>query len=109
MNILFVCTANQYRSKTAEDFYRSHRPWHEYKSCGTNKYLCNRSGGQYISLPLLAWADKIVCVDKEHKTWIRQQIGIQYNNKIHTLSLKDIYGYMDDELIHQLKIQINFI
>ncbi len=107
MNILFVCTANKFRSKTAETLFRSHSPHHEYKSCGTSEYMVKKHGGTFVSTKLLIWADKIVCMDKDHK-WFIENWNPRYKHKITCLNIPDIYKYMDEDLIHELKSKVDF-
>lgn len=58
-NILFVCSANKDRSKTAEDYYSKHYPDWFIDSAGTNKNTCNKFGTNDISKEQLDIADLI--------------------------------------------------
>ncbi len=42
MNILFLCTANLNRSRTAEDFYRSTSAADQYRSAGLSQKYCQK-------------------------------------------------------------------
>ena len=44
MKILFVCSANKQRSKTAEDYFASKYGNHEFLSAGTNLKLFRKEG-----------------------------------------------------------------
>jgi len=48
MNILFVCSANKDRSKTAEDYFSEQFPNINFDSAGTNKKICNQLGTNYL-------------------------------------------------------------
>ena len=66
--ILFVCTANVDRSRTAEDLYRDD-PRFEVKSAGTAPFAKNP-----LTRELLQWADRVfVMCEKEdrHQTLIK--------------------------------------
>jgi protein-tyrosine-phosphatase len=43
-NVLFVCSANKERSKTAEDYFSIQYPDIHFNSCGTNIKLCEKEG-----------------------------------------------------------------
>ena len=66
--ILFVCTANVDRSRTAEDLYRED-PRYEVRSAGTAPFATRP-----LSRELLVWADRVfVMCEKEdkHRTLIK--------------------------------------
>jgi len=66
--ILFVCTANVDRSRTAEDLYAKD-PRYEVRSAGTAPYATTR-----VSRELLLWADRIFVMNESedrHATQIR--------------------------------------
>ena len=69
-HILFVCTANVDRSRTAEDLYRDD-PRFEVKSAGTAPFAKNP-----LTRELLQWADRVfVMCEKEdrHQTLIKMR------------------------------------
>ena len=69
-HILFVCTANVDRSKTAEDLYESD-PRFEVKSCGVAPFA-----QVVITRELLDWADHIFVMNESedhHVTAIRRR------------------------------------
>ena len=106
MNILFVCTANRDRSKTAEHHFKISKPQHEYKSCGISSSYCKTWGGTYIDRGLLDWADRIFCMDTNHQSFIRQKYGKDYDAKMINLKIEDIYNYMSEKLINILETKI---
>ena len=100
--LLFVCTANRFRSKTAEDIFKQDSRF-EVKSAGTDISAKTR-----INKALLEWADYIFVMEKIHKSIIHNQYPNVYNNKrIVCLSIQDIYDYMDPELKNILKTKID--
>ena len=56
--ILFICTANLDRSRTAEDLYR-HDPRYEVRSAGTAPYAT-----RVVDLDLVNWADRIFVMNE---------------------------------------------
>lgn len=97
--ILFVCSANKDRSKTAEDFFSSSYPNLLFDSAGTNKKTCNQLGTNYISKEQLDWADIIYVMEKKHLIAIKEAFDSNYFSKITVLNIKDIYKYGSKELI----------
>ncbi len=97
MNLLFVCSRNQWRSPTAEKVYKQ-------------KGYSTRSGGtsprakHSISTADINWADVIFVMEKKHKTMLRAKFMRALNNKtIHILDIPDEYRYMDADLIAHLE------
>ncbi|MBU2951070.1 phosphotyrosine protein phosphatase [Tamlana agarivorans] len=105
-NILFVCSANKDRSKTAEDYFSKHFPDLYFDSAGTNKNTCNKLGTNYISEEQLNIADKVFVMENKHLKVIKEVFGNKYFNKITVLNINDIYKYGSKELIEILKIKI---
>lgn len=102
MNILFICTANQHRSRTAEDFYRSSRANHQFKSAGVSQKYCQKYGTTLCTIELLEWADKVFVMEDMHVQRIAEHAGDSYLNKLEVLNIEDIYQYMQPELIEKL-------
>ena len=102
MNILFVCSRNKWRSRTAETIFKKDFR-HHVKSAGTNE-------GAKIKLTErhLTWADIVFVMENKHKQRIKDKFGLQfYNKKIIVLEIADEYDYMDVELIEILKIAVS--
>jgi predicted protein tyrosine phosphatase len=100
--LLFVCTANELRSRTAEDIFKDDRRF-EVKSAGTHSCANN-----IITKELLEWADHIFVMEKRHRNIIHKRYPDIYKNKrIMCLYIPDIYDYMDEKLIGILKMKIN--
>lgn len=105
--ILFVCSANKQRSKTAEDFFSEKYPSHEFLSAGTNLKVCRKEGTNPLSEQMLAWADQIYIMERRHKDLIRKNTGSNYGSKIIVLDIFDSYKYYDRSLIELLKSKIS--
>jgi len=53
MRILFVCSANKQRSKTAEDYFAQEYQDYEFQSAGTNLKICRKEGTTSLTEDLL--------------------------------------------------------
>ena len=98
MNILFVCSRNQWRSPTAEVLYKTSRE-HTAKSAGTEP-----SARIKLTAKLIGWADIIFAMEKRHKQRIVENFPTETESKrIVVLDITDDYHYMDEELIESIK------
>lgn len=61
MNVLFICSRNQWRSPTAEHHWRNHPQW-SVRSAGTS-----RNAKRRVTPALLQWADVIFVMEQKHK------------------------------------------
>ena len=102
MNILFICSRNKWRSRTAETIYKNHGS-HKFKSAGTEKSARIR-----VNLDHLKWSDLIFVMERKHKQRLQDKFDLPINDfRIVVLEIEDEYQYMDDELISILKESIN--
>jgi len=106
MNILFICSANKLRSKTAEDYFSEINNQHIFSSAGTNVKTCLKEGTTPIDESMLEWADSIYVMEKKHKQEINKFVGDLYNSKIIILNIKDNYKYYQKELIILLENKV---
>jgi len=98
LNVLFVCSRNQWRSPTAERMFKGH-PVIIARSAGTSLSARHR-----ISHVDIDWADVILVMENKH----RERIVADYaqlieHTPIHVLDIPDEYKYMDPELIEILE------
>lgn len=107
MNILFICSANYQRSKTAEDYFNKEYGLHEFKSAGTNHKECKKRETTPLSNELMIWADKVFVMEKHHENVINEYSKGTYQNKINVLNIPDVYQYNQPELIDLLKRKVN--
>ncbi|MEZ9140518.1 MULTISPECIES: hypothetical protein [unclassified Shewanella] len=103
MRILFLCTANLHRSRTAEDYFDSKCSYHEFKSAGLSEKYCKKHGTTLCTTKLLDWADKVFVMEGMHAERIITYAGQSYLEKLEILNIEDIYKYMQKELIEKLK------
>jgi len=102
MNLLFVCSRNQWRSPTAEEIYKK-RNGFNVRSAGTET-----SARIKLNLKTILWADVIFVMEKKHKEKIIQNFGIDTIDKpIIVLEIKDEYQFMDAELVEDIEVKVN--
>ena len=102
-NLLFVCSRNLWRSRTAEDLYRD-TPGLSVKSCGTAS-----SAVRKVSQALLDWADLVVCMERKHRDRIEQRFGREALSgaEVIVLDIPDEYRRGDLELIGMLRDELD--
>ena len=94
MNILFICSRNRWRSRTAETIFKDNKD-HLVKSAGT------APGARVkVSANPIIWADSIFVIEKKHKQRLSENFPDEMQNKnVFVLDIADDYGYMDEALI----------
>lgn len=98
MNVLFICSRNQWRSPTAEQVFRRY-PGLSARSAGTS-----RNAKKSISHELLHWADVICVMEQKHKDRLMAEYRRLLENKpLHVLDIPDDFRYMDPALVTQLE------
>jgi predicted protein tyrosine phosphatase len=96
--ILFICTANVDRSRTAEDLYRDD-PRYEVRSAGTAPYATTP-----LDRELLQWADRVFVMceqEDQHRTQIRLRFP-DVDRPIVDLDVEDRWFRGDPELVRRL-------
>jgi predicted protein tyrosine phosphatase len=98
LNVLFVCSRNQWRSPTAEQVWRKH-PKIAARSAGTSPNARHK-----VSVEDIRWASVILVMEEKHKSRLTAEFTRLLENKpIHVLDIPDDYRYMDPELIEILE------
>jgi predicted protein tyrosine phosphatase len=101
MNILFICSKNRWRSRTAETIFKSD-PTHEFRSAGTENDARIK-----VNEKLINWAGLIFVMEKRHKQRLREKFhSLLSDKKIVILDIEDNYQYMDEELIETLRTSV---
>jgi predicted protein tyrosine phosphatase len=101
MNVLFVCSRNKWRSRTAETIFKSDQN-HDFRSAGTENDARIK-----INEKMINWADLIFVMEKRHKQRLQDKFEQALSGKkIVILDIEDNYQYMDEELIEMLKISV---
>ncbi len=102
VNILFICSRNKWRSRTAETIFKDSQDFNV-KSAGTEPTARIR-----VSAKLIDWADIIFAMEKRHKQRLIENFRILANDKqIIVLDIPDEYQYMDSELIEIIKTSVS--
>jgi len=102
MNVLFVCSMNKWRSRTAETLYGKH-PLLNVRSAGTSNNARHK-----ITLADINWAESIIVMEYKHLERIRAEFRQAVNYKdIHVIEVEDNFEYMDARLVEELKGQID--
>lgn len=102
MNILFLCTSNINRSKTAEDYFDKLCDGNTYKSAGLSERYCKKYSSTLCNVELLDWADVVYVMEVEHCRRIKQYAGEEYLSKVVNLGIEDVYKYMEPALVELL-------
>tara|TARA_Y100000052_G_scaffold26906_1_gene32883 strand:- start:4588 stop:5019 length:432 start_codon:yes stop_codon:yes gene_type:complete len=101
LNVLFVCSKNQWRSPTAEYTF-ANMEGVSARSAGTA-----RSARHQITLADVRWADLIFVMEDKHASRIkadfRQDVA---HTPIHVLDIPDDYQLMEQELIDILRASV---
>ena len=101
-NVLFICSVNKQRSKTAEDYFSSKYPSFQFQSAGTNIKQCEREGTNSLLEEMLIWADTIFVMENKHSKFIKDTFENNFQDKIIVLKIDDKYKYYQKELIELL-------
>ena len=99
MNMLFLCTANVQRSKTAEELFLAIDKLNNYKSAGLSKKYVDKAGTTLCTEELLDWADNIYVFEDFHIEIISRYTDKKHIQKITNLKIEDKYQYFQRELV----------
>lgn len=98
--VLFVCSQNRLRSPTAEQIF-STRTDLEVASAGTNKDAETPLSGE-----LVAWADVIFVMEKEHRNKLQRRFKKQLRARLVCLDIPDDYEFMDPVLVRLFESKV---
>lgn len=102
-NLLFLCSRNQWRSRTAETLFRKRQDI-TVRSAGTVAKARIR-----VNAGLLKWADVVFVMERKHRSYILTHFpGETKYLDIEVLDIPDEYKYMDKELIAELEDVVTF-
>ncbi|MDX2360236.1 MAG: phosphotyrosine protein phosphatase [Crocinitomicaceae bacterium] len=102
MKVLFVCSANVDRSKTAEDFFAEQFTNIAFESAGTNHSICQQKGTNPLDQDFLDNADLTLVMEQKHLNWMKENLNTK-GKKIEILGIEDRYRYYSMELIELLQ------
>lgn len=101
LNVLFICSRNQWRSPTAEQVFRRH-PALAVRSAGTSV-----SARRQVSQADIAWADVVLVMESKHKSRLLAEHARALTGKpLHVLDIPDDYRFMDPELVDLLQTAV---
>ncbi len=96
--VLFVCSQNKFRSRTAEEVFRNSDKI-EVDSVGTET-----DAVVVVEPDHIHWADLIYVMEPRHKNKLKKMFGKLLDGKrVIVLGIPDIYEYMESGLIEDLK------
>jgi predicted protein tyrosine phosphatase len=97
INVLFICSRNQWRSPTAENVYRN-RAGLKVRSRGTSSNARRSVSGEDLN-----WAQLIFVMENKHKARLCADFpGEMRFKEIHVLNIPDEFQYMDPELVEEI-------
>lgn len=99
MKVLFLCTANVQRSKTAEEIFSALDTGNEYRSAGLSAKYTQKAGSTLCTEEMLQWSDTIYVFEGMHIKRIQEHTGEQYLEKIINLNIADEFEYFQRELV----------
>lgn len=102
INLLFVCSKNQWRSPTGEKIYRDH-PLVNSRSAGTAS-----SARHQVTLADIKWADLILPMERKHAQRLRADFpeAVQFKDLV-VLDIPDDFKFMDPELIKLIRTEVD--
>ncbi len=101
LNLLFICSRNQWRSPTAENIWRKN-PHYNARSAGTSP-----KARKTVSPADIRWADIVFVMEKKHKNKLCAEFNRMLEHKpIYVLDIPDDYQYMDADLIDELDARV---
>jgi predicted protein tyrosine phosphatase len=104
LNLLFICSRNQWRSPTAEEIWKKN-PHYQTRSAGTSP-----NARRTVSSVDIRWADFIFVMEKKHKSRLQAEFTRMLEHKpIYVLDIPDEYQYMDLELVKELEEKVGAI
>mgnify|MGYP001590929593 FL=1 len=102
--LLFICTANINRSRTAEDLFNGSDEY-EAKSAGL---IEPDYGGQVVTQELVDWADRIFVMDEindQHRTRLTRMFEMR-GKEVNVLGIPDRYDRGEMALVILLKSKL---
>lgn len=107
MKILFLCTANMQRSKTAEELFQALDDGNIYRSAGLSEKYVTKANSILCNEEMLQWADKVYVFENTHILRIEKYTGSKYLQKIINLNIPDNYQYFQRELVLLILRKVN--
>ncbi|MEO1544788.1 MAG: protein tyrosine phosphatase [Pseudomonadota bacterium] len=101
MNVLFVCSKNQWRSPTAE------RVWRKTEGLNVRSAGTSRSARRRVTVADIRWADVIMVMEDKHHSRLRADFRDEVRHTpVHVLDIPDDYKFMDPELVELVRVKV---
>lgn len=101
MNLLFICSINKVRSRTAEVVFNNSSE-HNAKSAGISA-----NAVVPVSSELLNWAEIVFVMEDTHEEYLRINFADETRYKeIVNLEINDLYYFMQPELVSTIKEKV---
>ena len=101
MNLLFICSRNQWRSPTGEAIWRRVEGV-EARSAGSS-----RNARRRVSQGDILWADLVLVMEEKHASRLKAEFRQALRYKpVHVLDIPDDYQFMDPELVELLELAV---
>ena len=98
LNVLFICSQNQWRSPTAE------RVWARVPGVNARSAGTARSARRTVTVRDIRWADLILVMEDKHASRLRADFRDEMRYKaIHVLDIPDDYRFMEPELVELVR------
>jgi len=108
VNILFVCSANIDRSRTAEAIFTARYREHRFKSAGTNQDICQECSSTVVSKEHLDWAEHIFVMEEKHLKYLHELDPFLDAERVTVLDIPDGFKYLSANLIAILDEKVHF-
>ena len=100
INLLFICSRNQWRSPTGEKVYSQ-------KGFSTRSAGTSPNAKRTVSVKDIQWATHIFVMEKKHnQRLVAKFTRLVEHKNIVVLDIPDEYQFMDDELISILESSV---
>ncbi|WMS88838.1 low molecular weight protein tyrosine phosphatase family protein [Pleionea litopenaei] len=104
VNLLFICSRNQWRSPTGEEIWRK-RSGFNARSAGTSP-----NAKRTVSPADIRWADYIFVMENKHRSRLLAEFTRLIEHKpLYVLDIPDEYQYMDPELVEEIDERVRLI
>lgn len=102
IKLLFICSRNQWRSRTAEEIFKN-LPGYAVRSAGTEPSARIR-----VTESMIGWADVIFVMERKHASILREKFPEAIADRaLHCLNIPDDFNYMDPDLIASLESAVS--
>ncbi|MEL6104829.1 MAG: hypothetical protein AAFU85_02275 [Planctomycetota bacterium] len=104
LNLLFLCSMNQWRSPTAEKVFAD-TPLLQVRSRGTS-----RKARRTVAATDLQWADIVFVMEDKHRRRVEADFpGHLRHKELHVLDIPDEYKFMDPTLVAEIRTSVDAI